>query len=100
MEIIITLEARKKLQRIIDFLKLQQVPDEKIHEIVDRIFQRISSLADRPFLGQVESILFQHQKRHRRLIEGPYKIIYYIENNVVYVTDIFDSRQDPLSMKG
>ncbi len=41
-------------------------------------------------------------KNHKRLICGNYKIIYYYnqKDNIVYVTDIFDSRQDPLKENG
>lgn len=37
---------------------------------------------------------------HRRLIESHYKIIYRVVGEYIYVTDIFDSRQDPEKMKG
>jgi hypothetical protein len=37
---------------------------------------------------------------HRRVIVGPFKIIYRLTANAVYVTDIFDSRRDPKRMKG
>jgi mRNA-degrading endonuclease RelE of RelBE toxin-antitoxin system len=38
--------------------------------------------------------------QHRRLIVGNYKIIYLIEDDVVYISDIFDTRQDPKKMNG
>jgi len=37
---------------------------------------------------------------YRRLVEGHYKIIYRIEDEYIYITDIFDSCQDPDKMKG
>jgi hypothetical protein len=37
---------------------------------------------------------------HRRLVESHYKIIYRVVGEYIYVTDIFDSRQDPDKMKG
>jgi len=37
---------------------------------------------------------------HRRAIEGHFKIIYRVEGETIYVTDFFDSRQDPAKMKG
>jgi len=40
------------------------------------------------------------QMGHRRLVQSHYKIIYRIEGNTIYITDIFDSRQDPAKMKG
>jgi mRNA-degrading endonuclease RelE of RelBE toxin-antitoxin system len=52
-----------------------------------------------PFIGQQEEYLAHLNKGHRRLIEGNYKIIYRVQDDVIYVTDIFDSRQDPAKMK-
>ena len=37
---------------------------------------------------------------HRPIIEGHFKIIYKVEGEYIYITDIFDSRQDPDKMKG
>ncbi len=51
---------------------------------------------------QKDEYLDYLNKEHRRLISGNYKIIYYYDKskNVVYVTDVFDSRQDPVKEKG
>jgi hypothetical protein len=35
---------------------------------------------------------------HRYLVEGNFKIIYRIVDDIIWVTDIFDSRQDPEKM--
>ena len=37
---------------------------------------------------------------HRRIVTDHYKIIYRIEDQVIYITDIFDTRQNPGKMKG
>ena len=37
---------------------------------------------------------------HRRLIESHFKIIYRVIGDCIYITDIFDSRQDADKMKG
>jgi toxin ParE1/3/4 len=100
VKIVFTLQARENFKRSIDFLKFQGVPEEKIEEIAEGILARIDSLKTRQFLGQAEDYLAHLSKHHRRLIEGPYKIIYYIENESVYITDIFDSRQHSSGMKG
>jgi hypothetical protein len=53
-----------------------------------------------PSIGQREEYLEHMGQLHRRIIEGNYKIIYRQEGEVIYVTDIFDSRQDPAKMGG
>jgi plasmid stabilization system protein ParE len=100
VKIIFTLHAKENLQRSISFLRVRSVPEEKIEEIVDDLLFRIESLAERQFLGQYEEYLRPQTKHHRRLIVGAYKIIYYVADGTVYITDIFDSRQNPTHMKG
>ena len=51
---------------------------------------------------QEDEFLIYLNKNHKRLVTGNYKIIYYFDSseNIIYVTDIFDSRQDPQKEKG
>lgn len=46
-------------------------------------------------MGQEEERLKKLELGHRYLVEGNYKIIYYIKGKIVYITDIFDCRKDP-----
>ena len=73
---------------------------EKASELKKRLFDRADSLALNPFKGQGEEYLRHLKEDHRRIIEGHFKIIYKIENEVIYITDFFDSRQKPEKMKG
>jgi toxin ParE1/3/4 len=77
-----------------------EVTAEKINEIRDRILAKADKLLDNPYLGQQEEYLDHLGKTHRRMIEGNYKIIYRVQGESIYITDIFDSRQDPSKMKG
>jgi toxin ParE1/3/4 len=49
-------------------------------------------------MGQIEENLVSLGLDHRYLVEGKYKIIYFIKENVIYITDVFDCRQDPQKM--
>ena len=53
-----------------------------------------------PLQGQEEPLLEHLRLEHRRLVVSHYKIIYRVEEECIYITDIFDSRQDPDKMKG
>jgi len=79
---------------------MQGVPKDKIISLRARIQNKVKQLLLNPELGQREERLATLQKDHRRLIEGNFKIIYYVEENIIVVTDIFDARQDPKKMKG
>lgn len=49
---------------------------------------------------QQEEYLIHLKKGHKRAVEGYFKIIYKIDGELIYVTDFFDTRQDPSKMKG
>jgi toxin ParE1/3/4 len=68
-------------------------------EIRDKIIFKTEKLKNNPFVGQREEHLLHLGLDHRRIVEGNYKIIYRVINDIIYVTDIFDSRQDPAKMK-
>lgn len=51
-------------------------------------------------MGQEEEGLKHLNRGHRYLLIKPfYKLIYLIIKPIIYITDIFDTRQDPDKMK-
>lgn len=91
--------ALLRLRDAIEFLR-QQLPQERTDALMNRVLDRADSLNIDFEQGQYEPDLEHLGKGHRRLVEGHFKIIYRVEGDVVYVTDIFDSRQDPQKMRG
>jgi predicted metalloprotease len=81
-------------------LKLRGAPLEKVLEIKNQLLDKADSLFINPHIGQYEGYLEHLEKGHRRLLEGNFKIIYRIESDCIYITDFFDTRQDPDKMKG
>jgi plasmid stabilization system protein ParE len=63
------------------------------------VLEQISTLLKHAKLGQLEEDLCELGKNHRRLVYKHYKIVYRIEKDTIYITDIFDSRQDPEKIK-
>ncbi|NLJ01352.1 MAG: type II toxin-antitoxin system RelE/ParE family toxin [Bacteroidales bacterium] len=59
-----------------------------------------SQIESFPKSGTIEPNL-KTSKEYRYILRGSnrYKIIYRIEGKVIYITDIFDCRKDPSSMK-
>ena len=74
--------------------------DNKIIELRRKLLSRADSLALNPYIGQFEIYLDHLEEDHRRIIEGQYKIIYYIEDDKVFISDFFNTREDPSKMKG
>lgn len=99
MTLFYTEQAIDSLQECLDFLP-PEVSLEKRLNIRDKILAKAEKLLAKPRMGQREGYLEHLGLSHRRIIEGNYKIVYRIEGKVIYITDIFDTRQDPAKMKG
>lgn len=98
MEIEITEFAESELIRIYDYYR--SVASEPVaRKIKDRILEKALTLTTFPLRGQEEENLKELNEGHRYLIEGNYKIIYKISGNTVFITDIFDTRQNPDKIK-
>jgi len=101
MKVIYTLQSIESLEESLRFLLEEQtLPTERVISIKNSLFNLADSLALNPYKGQLEEYLQHLHENHRRLVYGHFKIIYKIENDQIYITDFFDSRQDPEIMKG
>jgi len=99
MKIVYTEQSLIGLEESLKFIA-PKIPYEKLIEIRDKILDAVDTLLLQPKKGQKEPFLEHLKLEHRRLVEGHYKIIYRIVDEYIYITDIFDSRQDPEKMKG
>lgn len=94
MEIIISDFAKNQLQNIYDYIASKSSETIAYNEI-ERIVQYISFLEKTPKIGREVEILKSLNLNHRYLVVSNYKIIYRVENEIIYITDIFDCRQHP-----
>jgi toxin ParE1/3/4 len=99
MKLVYSEQSLISLEEALNFITLK-VSHEKLMEIRDEILDAADTLLLQPLQGRTEPYLEHLNLGHRRLIVGHYKIIYRIIGEVIYITDIFDSRQDPAKMKG
>lgn len=97
MKLIYTEQALFSLEEALSFIAQKVTPD-KLIQIRDRILDAADTLLQHPLQGSKEPYLGHLGLDHRRLVEGHYKIIYRIIGETIYITDIFDSRQDPDKM--
>lgn len=82
------------------FLYCRMVAGDKVaNKIKKSIFDATKPLVQHPFIGAVEENLTDLKQGHRYLVSGNYKIIYKMVDNDIYVTDVFDCRQNPTKMK-
>lgn len=99
MKLVYTEQSLVSLEETLAFIA-QKVSLEKLIEIRDRILDKADTLLEQPLIGQKEPLLEHLGLGHRRIVESHCKIIYKVVGEYIYITDIFDSRQDPDKMKG
>lgn len=97
-QVVWTYFATLELKNIFLYHKL--VASESVAEKIKKsIFNATKMLTKHPFIGQIEENLIGLKQGHRYLIEGNYKIIYKVINKDIYITDVFDCRQNPQKIK-
>ncbi|MBI5217466.1 MAG: type II toxin-antitoxin system RelE/ParE family toxin [Bacteroidia bacterium] len=68
-------------------------------KITGKIVDKTLLLENHPRLGTKEILLKKRGYEIRFLIEGNYKILYWIEEPFVYIAAVFDCRQNPDKIK-
>jgi plasmid stabilization system protein ParE len=63
------------------------------------VLTSFDQLENHALSGQIEESLEDLNQSHRYILRGQYKIIYKIMRGKVYITDVFDTRQDPEKIK-
>jgi toxin ParE1/3/4 len=99
MKLVYTEQALSSLEEVLEFIA-PQVTHKKLIVIRDQILDAADTLLQQPLQGQEEPFLAHLGLNHRRIVISHYKIIYRIIGEYIYITDIFDSRQNPGKMKG
>jgi addiction module RelE/StbE family toxin len=85
--------ARNDLSEIIKFIARNNPMNAQ--NVLKRIEVRINSLKNFPERGGYVPELLKHNiKDYRQLIEPPWKIIYKIDNDIVNILIIIDSRRN------
>lgn len=67
-------------------------------KIKNEIFAATKQLKKHPTSGQIELNLEKLNEGHRYLVKGNYKIIYKEIADGLLITDVFDTRQDPIKL--
>jgi plasmid stabilization system protein ParE len=98
MKLVVTEWAWESLDKLTDYWSDFR-SHERIAQRVDELWEAVDWLLEHPGAGQFEEQLEDLLLQHRRWVVREVKIIYRVEKSVLYVTDIFDARQDPRKMK-
>jgi plasmid stabilization system protein ParE len=97
MKIIWSNFAIENLKDIFDYYTINA--NKKVaHKIRKQILNSTKQLIKNPESGQIEFYLDKLKQNHRYVLSGHYKIIYRIENDKIFINDVFDARQNPNKM--
>ena len=97
MNVIWTNQAFEALEQLEEYLLENDIPYS--NKTIGDIIQATDRLVLQPNIGRIEDSLISLNLQHRFILQHQHKIIYRIENNTVYITDVFDTRQNPPKIK-
>jgi toxin ParE1/3/4 len=66
---------------------------------VQRLIIATKVLELQPEVGQIEQALLNRKEQVRYLVEGNFKILYFLRDRMVIISDVFDTRQSPKRLK-
>jgi plasmid stabilization system protein ParE len=99
MKVRITKPALRRLKEIGDYYR-KEGNRSHIKKLQQGIREKSTLLSENPEIGQEEDHLKDLGQGHRYVIVARfYKLIYLIIAPFIFITDIFDTRQDPDKMK-
>ena len=88
-----TKSAKKDLEEIIDYISLDSI--EKAFKQLKKIKEKAKKLATFPEQGRIiPELSRQNIFKYRELIISPWRIMYKIEGNIVYVMAVIDGRRN------
>lgn len=93
-----TNEASSQFDDIVEFLVVH-AGEEFALKVALEILDAEDLIAQYPLAGQLELWLTDEGKGHRRVVVGNYKLIYRLERELIWITDVFETHQDPDQMK-
>ncbi|MDR0863740.1 MAG: type II toxin-antitoxin system RelE/ParE family toxin [Candidatus Symbiothrix sp.] len=94
MNIVLSKHAENQLDTIYDFIKVKN--ERAAIAIYNEIVDEIERLKSFPQIAAIEPLLADFAKTYRSLVvRSTYKVIYYTEYDTVYISAIWDCRQNP-----
>jgi len=90
--------AEIQLKDIYDYYSLNASP--RVSErIITNIIEKVDVLLTNPLMGAKEELLSCYSLDFRYLIVGNYKLIYWLEKDLITIASVFDCRQNPVKIK-
>jgi plasmid stabilization system protein ParE len=94
MTIIFTAEAERRLREIFNYYNLNASRKVAL-KIVNEIITETEILETKPYIGIRESLLVNRRFNYFFIIIKNYKVIYRLSEELIIVSTVFDTRQNP-----
>lgn len=92
--VFLTADAANDLDELYDYLALHDAP-EKAEHVLAKIEKTFSTLSESPERGAYpKELLSLGIRNYREIFFKPYRLIYQIKDDIVYVLLIVDGRRD------
>ena len=93
-EVFLTDDAVRDLEDICDYINLHDIPGKMDH-VLEQLKKAFTSLSENPYRGAYpKELLSVGIREYREIFFKPYRIIYRVMDNNVYVLLIADGRRD------
>lgn len=93
-----TLSASKDLKDVFEFYR-KTVNRKVAQKIKNEILFTTNNLKLGTGIGQIEQRFKDLNQGHRYLLSNHCKILYFLKNDTIYITHVFDTRQNPEDLK-
>ena len=98
MRIEFTKQARAEYLRIVPVFA-EFAGTRSANKFIERVKERGEALLKQPYIGHPEPLLSNRHKSYRNIsINKNYYIIYFVEDDIIWFTDIWDRRNNPASL--
>jgi len=93
-----TQKAENQLDEIFDFIKVES--EISAVRIYNQILDEVEILAKFPNIAPVEPLLENEPITYRSLlVKRIYKVVYFVNDKLIYIVAVFDCRQNPDKLK-
>ncbi|MCL1850384.1 MAG: type II toxin-antitoxin system RelE/ParE family toxin [Bacteroidetes bacterium] len=67
--------------------------------LYNKILDDVEILKTQPYIAPIEQMLIKCPENYRSLVVENYKVVYFVEEDLVLIVQIFDCRQNPIKFK-
>ncbi len=98
MQIRFTKQARAEYLRIVSvFAEFAGI--RSANKFIERVKEKGDTLLKQPYIGHPETLLSNRPQDYRNIsINKNYYIIYYVEDDIIWLADIWDRRNNPANL--